>query len=85
MMREHFYNLCRFRNERSAVVELRKRVSWYAKQMSPCKILREGLRLMNPAAEFDRVVAEFLDWRATRGAEVEGAEPADELAETASS
>src|SRR5688500_14462208 len=32
LMRDHFYNLCRFHNEYRAVVELRRRVSWYAKR-----------------------------------------------------
>ena len=63
LMRHHFYNICRYRNERSAVCEFRKRVSWYAKQMTPCPTLREGMRLIGSAADFDRVMAEFLDWR----------------------
>jgi len=44
LMRDHFDNLCRFRSERSAVIEFRKRVSWYAKQMNPCRVLRDGMR-----------------------------------------
>ena len=35
LMRDHFHNMMRFRNERSAVLEFRKRMSWYAKQMNP--------------------------------------------------
>jgi nifR3 family TIM-barrel protein len=30
-MRDHFYNICRFRNEYIACQELRRRVSWYSK------------------------------------------------------
>ena len=63
LMRDHFYNLCRFRSERVAVVELRKRVSWYAKQMHPCRMLRDDLREISSAVDFDRRVARFLDWR----------------------
>jgi tRNA-dihydrouridine synthase B len=37
-MRMHFWNLMRFRSERVATLEFRKRVSWYAKQMNPCRI-----------------------------------------------
>ncbi len=42
-MRDHFYNMCQFRSERSAVIEFRKRVSWYAKELNPCKVLREPM------------------------------------------
>jgi nifR3 family TIM-barrel protein len=63
LMRDHFNNLCRFRNERSAVLEFRKRVSWYAKQMNPCRILREGMRGIDSRRDFERVIGEFLDWR----------------------
>jgi nifR3 family TIM-barrel protein len=63
MMRDHFYNLCRFRHERSAVIEFRKRVSWYAKQMNPCQLLRDGVRVINTVADFDAAIERFLEWR----------------------
>ena len=63
LMHDHFDNLCHFRNERSAVLEFRKRVSWYAKQMNPCRILREGVRVIDSRADFERAIREFLDWR----------------------
>jgi nifR3 family TIM-barrel protein len=63
LMRDHFYNMVRFRNERSAVLEFRKRVSWYAKQMNPCRLLREEMRVINSPADFERVLGRFLDWR----------------------
>ena len=63
IMRDHFWNIVRFDNEWRAVCEFRKRVSWYAKQMTPCPPLREGMRLINSAADFERVLAEFLEWR----------------------
>src|SRR4051812_5246765 len=63
LMREHFHNMCRFRNERAACIEFRKRVSWYAKQMNPCPTLREEMRAINSAADFEAVVERFLDWR----------------------
>ena len=63
MMRDHFYNLIRFRNERVAVTELRKRVSWYAKQMNPCRMLKDTVREVNTPAEFDAAIKAFLDWR----------------------
>lgn len=63
LMRDHFYNMARFRNERSAVLEFRKRVSWYAKQMNPCRLLRDEMRTINSPADFESVLARFLDWR----------------------
>jgi tRNA-dihydrouridine synthase B len=65
LMRRHFHNLCHYRSERSAVVEFRKRVSWYAKQMHPCQMLKDDVRVINSAADFERAVERFLDWRAT--------------------
>ena len=64
LMRDHFYNLCHYRSQRSAVCEFRKRVSWYAKQMNPCRILRDGLREIDSPADFEAVLSRFLDWRA---------------------
>ena len=63
LMRDHFQNMIRFRNERSAVLEFRKRVSWYAKQMNPCRLLRDEMRTINSPADFESVLARFLDWR----------------------
>src|SRR5437588_7603794 len=36
LMRDHFYNMIRFRSEWAAVCEFRKRISWYAKTLHPC-------------------------------------------------
>ena len=35
LIRDHFYNIIRFRSERIAILEFRKRISWYAKKMNP--------------------------------------------------
>jgi nifR3 family TIM-barrel protein len=63
LMRNHFHNLCRYRNTRVAVVEFRKRVSWYAKHMNPCRMLKEGIRTLQTVEDFDPLVDAFLDWR----------------------
>jgi nifR3 family TIM-barrel protein len=84
LMSEHFHNICRFQNERNAVIEFRKRVSWYAKQMHPCRMLKEEVRIINSAADFDRAVARFLEWRAGHDEDVRrGRAAADELDEAA--
>ena len=77
LMRDHFDNICRFRNERSAVMEFRKRVSWYSKRMHPCRMLKDAVRVINSRDDFERVIREFLDWRSTRGGDDSGAEAAE--------
>jgi nifR3 family TIM-barrel protein len=82
LMRDHFYNHCRYRNERSAVVEFRRRISWYAKNLNPCKQLREEMRLFNDAAEFEAILSRFLQWRHERaGMSDQPAENEQEYAE----
>jgi tRNA-dihydrouridine synthase B len=66
MIRKHFYNLVHYRSERSALIELRKRISWYAKTMHPCNLLKERMRTVNSAAEFDEILNHFLTWRHDR-------------------
>ncbi|HVS71721.1 MAG TPA: tRNA dihydrouridine synthase DusB [Phycisphaerae bacterium] len=63
MIRHHFYNLCRFRNERIAVLEFRKRISWYAKTMNPCRPLKDPMREISSPADFENVLTGFLEWR----------------------
>lgn len=63
LMRDHFRVYAEHRSERAAVIEFRKRVSWYAKQMNPCWQLKQDMRLINSAADFEDVLSRFLDWR----------------------
>lgn len=63
LMREHFHHLAGFRSERVAVLEFRKRVSWYAKQMNPCRMLRDEMRVIESAHDFENIIVRFLDWR----------------------
>ena len=72
LMRDHFYHHCRIRNERSAVIEFRKRVSWYARNLHPCQQLRQEMRLFNGPAEFESILARFLAWRHERDASCRG-------------
>ncbi len=66
LMRDHFYHHCHFRSERSAVIEFRKRVSWYARNLHPCNALRQEMRLFNDATEFEAILSRFLAWRNER-------------------
>lgn len=64
MIRDHFHHLCHFRNERAAILEFRKRISWYAKTMQPCRRLKDAMRRINTVADFEAALADFLQWRA---------------------
>jgi tRNA-dihydrouridine synthase B len=70
LMSDHFHNMLRFRNEHAAVMEFRKRVSWYAKQMHPCRMLKDDMRDITCTAHFERVMRQFLEWRLRRDEEV---------------
>ncbi len=65
LIRDHFYNLVRWRNERVAVCEFRKRISWYARHLNPCRGLRDAIRVINTPADFERALDEFVEWRMT--------------------
>lgn len=68
LMRDHFHNIVRLRSERMAVIEFHKRVSWYAKKMHPCEQLKQEMRVINSAGEFEAVLDRFLAWREGRDA-----------------
>lgn len=63
MIRTHFRNLVKYRSERAAVVEFRKRISWYAKTMNPCRMFRDEMRLINGTGDMERALERFLAWR----------------------
>ena len=64
LMTDHFNNILHYRTVHAAVMTMRKRVSWYAKQMHPCRPMRDAMLLINSPEDFYRVVREFLEWRA---------------------
>ncbi|MGA2498757.1 MAG: tRNA dihydrouridine synthase DusB [Tepidisphaeraceae bacterium] len=63
MMREHFYSLCQYRSTRSAVCEFQKRISWYAKELHPCRMLKESMRKIESPEDFEASIEGFLEWR----------------------
>lgn len=75
MIRRHFHNLVEYRSERAAIIEFRKRISWYAKTMNPCRPLRDPMREINSMADFDRVVDVFQAWRRDYDADVASGTP----------
>lgn len=75
LMAMHFYGMVRYRGERFAVGEFRKRVSWWAKSMHPCRMLGDEVRTMNSPADFDAAVGRFVAWRAEHDRAGAGAPP----------
>lgn len=65
-MRDHFSNIARYRGQHRAVMEFRKRISWYAKHLSPCKQLRQEMRLLQSPEYFEQILDRFLDERTRR-------------------
>jgi tRNA-dihydrouridine synthase B len=88
LMRRHFHNIVEFRSERSAVLDFRKRVSWYAKQMNPCRMLKQEMIKLETPEQFEDIVARFLDWRLrhdenVRAGRAARADEAEEVVEAA--
>ncbi len=79
LMRDHFHNIRRFRHEGVACCEFRKRVSWYAKQMAPCKMLRDEMRRIDSAGDFEDVLSRFLEWRSQIDADAKKSHPNPDL------
>jgi len=63
LMCDHFARHVYYRGEWSAVCEFRKRASWYAKQLHPCKKFKLEMTKINSTADFTAAVQRFLDWR----------------------
>jgi nifR3 family TIM-barrel protein len=82
LMRDHFNNMVQYRSERAAICEFRKRVSWYAKQMHPCRMLKDDVRVINNTADFERAIVAFLEWRLDRDERVRAGRLMPEFAET---
>jgi len=81
-MRRHFNNLIHYRSERSAIAEFRKRVSWYAKTMHPCAMLKEEMRKFNTPQEFEDILRRFLDWRAEKDESIRAGEVVENRADS---
>jgi tRNA-dihydrouridine synthase B len=51
LVRRYFELMLEFRGERYAMTQIRRRITWFAKRLGPCKPLREAVRLApDPAA-----------------------------------
>lgn len=76
LIRMHYYGMVRYRSARSAMIEMRRRISWWAKTMHPCSQLKEQMRVFETAEQFEEILQRFLDWRAQRDQDLSrGGEP----------
>ncbi|MCS7033703.1 MAG: tRNA-dihydrouridine synthase, partial [Phycisphaerae bacterium] len=66
LIRDHYYGMVRWRGPRSAMIEMRRRISWYAKTMHPCAQLKEQMRQFETPEQFEQILREFLEWRRNR-------------------
>ena len=74
LIRDHYYGMVKYRSPRSAMLEMRKRISWYSKTMHPCSQLKDEMRLFETAEQFEGILTRFSDWRASRDETTEGTE-----------
>lgn len=59
-MIQRFFGLMQeYRGEHYAMVNIRRRISWFAKRLGPCKPLRELIRLARSPAEVAQALEEF--------------------------
>jgi tRNA-dihydrouridine synthase B len=63
VMREHFVRYCEFYGEEHGARLFRKVAPWYAKRFGPAKPFKQGILNIVSRADFERVVAEYCDWR----------------------
>lgn len=63
MMRDHFYGFQRLRNTQAVLCEFRSRISWYAKELNPCPMLRQEMRFIKSVEDFEDCLTRFLEWR----------------------
>lgn len=83
LMVKHFENMIEYLGERRAVTQFRKRMSWYAKTLTPCPKLRRGIPTMNSTPEFYELVGEFARELDALGERATTIESRDVLAEAA--
>lgn len=60
-MIQHFRAMIHYLGERWAVIQFRRRMTWYSKTIGPCPKLRRQIPLIQSVQEFDDLVGEFRD------------------------
>jgi len=60
IVRTYFDLLLEHRDERSAMIQIRRRISWFGKRLGPCKPLKETVRLARTPADVHDALDRFL-------------------------
>jgi tRNA-dihydrouridine synthase B len=63
VMRRHFDRYCEFYGEDRGPRYFRKVAPWYTKRFGPAKALKQRILSIASRADFERVLAEYLEWR----------------------
>jgi tRNA-dihydrouridine synthase B len=63
VMRRHFDRYCEFYGEDHGPRYFRKVAPWYTKRFGPAKALKQRILSIASRADFERVLAEYLEWR----------------------
>lgn len=64
VMRRHFERYCTFYGEEHGARLFRKVAPWYARRFGPSKPFKQAVITITSRADFDRVIADYLAWRA---------------------
>ncbi len=64
VMRRHFDRYCGFYGEEHGARLFRKVAPWYAKRFGPAKLFKQRILCIRSKADFEGVIAEYLEWRA---------------------
>jgi tRNA-dihydrouridine synthase B len=82
VVRRYFDLMREYRTDHYAMVQIRRRVSWFAKRLGPCKRWKEAMRgAADPAAVYAALELErFRELTARRAGDVETDEPAEAAA-----
>lgn len=59
IIREYLRLMLEFRDEHYAMYQIRRRISWFAKRLGPCKPLRERIRVAGSAGDVVAALDEF--------------------------
>lgn len=62
MMERYFDLMIEHRTEHYAMVQMRRRVSWFAKRLGPCKRFREAVRTAADPAAIRTILRTYTDW-----------------------
>ena len=83
LIERYFGLMLEFRGEHYAMFQIRRRISWFAKRLGPCKPLRERIRLAANPAEVRAALDEFAAGGLRSAARSEDFQSEDEITATA--